>query len=110
MQQQLTSPYRVLSPLKRVGKRGEGHWERISFEQLIKEVCQGGDLFGEGHVEGLQDIFDRQTPIDPQQPELGPRSNQLIVTDAGNEGRTPLLRRFRSEERRVGKESRARWW
>src|SRR5690625_265292 len=94
MQQQLTSPYRVLSPLKRVGKRGEGRWERISFEQLIKEVCQGGDLFGEGHVEGLQDIFDRQTPIDPQQPELGPRSNQLIVTDAGNEGRTPLLRRF----------------
>src|SRR5690625_141509 len=94
MQEQVNSPYRVLSPLKRVGKRGEGRWEKISFEQLIEEVCNGGDLFGEGHVEGLGAIFDRETLIDPENPEYGPLSNQLIVTDAGNEGRTPLLRRF----------------
>lgn len=94
MQEQVNSPYRVLSPLKRVGKRGEGRWEKISFEQLIEEVCNGGDLFGEGHVEGLGAIFDRETLIDPENPEFGPLSNQLIVTDAGNEGRTPLLRRF----------------
>src|SRR5690625_2467623 len=94
MQQQVTSPYRILSPLKRVGKRGEGRWKRISFEQLIEEVCEGGDLFGEGHVDGLRAIFDRDTLIDPDHPEYGPLSNQLIVTDAGNEGRTPLLRRF----------------
>lgn len=94
MQQQVDNPYRILSPLKRVGKRGEGKWERISFEQLIQEVCDGGDLFGEGHVDGLGAIFDRDTLIDPNNPEFGPRSNQLIVTDAGNEGRTPLLRRF----------------
>src|SRR5699024_2902991 len=94
MQQQVNSPYRVLSPLKRVGKRGEGKWEKISFEQLIEEICEGGDLFGEGHVDGLRAIFDRDTLIDPEHPEYGPLSNQLIVTDAGNEGRTPLLRRF----------------
>lgn len=94
MQQQLTSPYRVLSPLKRVGKRGEGKWKKISFEQLIEEICEGGDLFGEGHVDGLRAIYDRETLIDPEHPEYGPLSNQLIVTDAGNEGRTPLLRRF----------------
>lgn len=94
MQEQVDNPYRVLSPLKRVGKRGEGKWERISFEQLIQEVCEGGDLFGEGHVDGLRAIYDRKTLIDPQNPEYGPLSNQLIVTDAGNEGRTPLIRRF----------------
>ena len=33
--------------MKRVGKRGEGKWQRISFEQLIAEVVEG-DLFGEG--------------------------------------------------------------
>lgn len=94
MQEQVDNPYRVLSPLKRVGKRGEGKWESISFEQLIQEICEGGDLFGEGHVDGLGAIFDRQTLIDPENPEFGPLSNQLIVTDAGNEGRTPLIRRF----------------
>ena len=94
MQQQVDNPYRVLQPLKRVGKRGEGKWETISFEQLVTEVCEGGDLFGEGHVDGLDAIFDRETLIDPDNPEYGPLSNQLIMTDAGNEGRTPLVRRF----------------
>lgn len=94
MQEQQTSPYRVLKPMKRVGKRGDGKWETISFEQLIEEVCEGGDLFGEGHVDGLRAIFDNKTLIDPENPEYGPLSNQLLVTDAGNEGRTPLLRRF----------------
>lgn len=94
MQEQVDNPYRVLTPLKRTGKRGEGKWESISFEQLIEEVCEGGDLFGEGHVDGLRAVFDRETLIDPENPEYGPLSNQLIVTDAGNEGRTPLIRRF----------------
>ncbi|OYQ78979.1 tetrathionate reductase subunit A [Wohlfahrtiimonas chitiniclastica] len=90
----LTSPYRVLSPLKRVGKRGEGKWQRISFEQLVKEVVEGGDLFGEGHVEGLRAIRDLETPIDANFPEYGPKANQLLVTDAGNEGREELAKRF----------------
>ncbi|WP_172137053.1 molybdopterin-dependent oxidoreductase [Adlercreutzia sp. ZJ473] len=34
------SPTRVLHPLKRVGKRGEGKWEQISWEQAISEVAQ----------------------------------------------------------------------
>src|SRR5690606_4017107 len=29
---------RILYPLKRVGKRGEGKWRRISWEEAIKEV------------------------------------------------------------------------
>lgn len=93
----LTSKYRVLSPLKRVGKRGEGKWERISFEQLVKEVVEGGDLFGEGHVDGLRAIRDLKTPIDPNFPEYGPKANQLLVTNAGNEGREALVKRFTNE-------------
>ncbi len=89
-----TSPHRVLQPLKRVGKRGEGRWQTISFEQLVQEICDGGDLFGEGPVEGLRAIYDTKTPIDADNPEYGPKSNQLLVTDASNEGRGALIRRF----------------
>lgn len=89
-----TAPHRVLQPLKRVGPRGSGQWKTISFEQLIEEICEGGDLFGEGHVDGLRAIRDVDTLIDPENPEYGPRSNQLLITDSANEGRTPLINRF----------------
>ncbi|AYO19323.1 tetrathionate reductase subunit TtrA [Vibrio owensii] len=88
------SPYRITQPLKRVGKRGEGKWEPISYEQLVDEVVNGGDLFGEGHVEGLKDIRDLTTPVDPQNPEYGPKANQLLMTNAGNEGRDDIFKRF----------------
>ena len=92
--EQMESPFRVLAPIKRVGPRGGGQWKSISFEDLVKEVCEGGDLFGEGHVDGLRATFDTQTLIDPQNPEYGPKSNQFMFTDATNEGRTALIRRF----------------
>lgn len=88
------SPYRITQPLKRVGKRGEGKWQPISYEQLLAEVTEGGDLFGEGHVDGLRAIRDIKTPLDPDNPEYGPKANQLMVTNAGNEGRTDILQRF----------------
>ena len=34
------SPTRVRYPLKRAGKRGEGKWERISWDQAIQEVAE----------------------------------------------------------------------
>ncbi len=88
------NPFRILHPLKRVGPRGSGQWESISFEQLVQEVTEGGDLFGEGHVDGLRAIHDNHTLIDENNPEYGPISNQLVFTDASNEGRTGLIRRF----------------
>ena len=94
MLEQLTSPHRVIKPLKRVGPRGSGRWETISFEQLIQEVVEGGDLFGEGHVDGLRALRDLDTPIDPDNPEYGPKANQLMVTGTGDDGRRPLLTRF----------------
>ncbi len=89
-----TAPHRVLQPLKRVGPRGSGQWKTIAFLDLVKEICEGGDLFGEGHVDGLRAIRDVQTLIDPENPEYGSKANQLLVTDASNEGRTPLINRF----------------
>ena len=92
--QQVDSPYRVLTPLKRVGARNSGRWEAISFEQLVKEVVQGGDLFGEGPVPGLGALRDLKTPIDPAKPELGARVNQVAVMSSVNDGRESFARRF----------------
>lgn len=90
----LYSPLRILTPMKRVGKRGEGKWQRISFEQLIAEVVEGGDLFGEGHVDGLRAIRDLTTPVDARHPGYGPKANQLLVTNTSDDGRDGFLRRF----------------
>lgn len=89
----MTSPFRITRPLKRVGPRGAGRWEPIPFEQLIKEVVHGGDLFGEGKVDGLAAIRSLD-PIDPARPELGPKTNQLAALTSTNEGRENFLRRF----------------
>ena len=90
----LNSPLRILTPMKRAGKRGEGKWQRISFEQLVKEVVEGGNLFGEGHVDGLRTIRDLNTPVDAKHPDYGPKANQLLVTNTSDEGRDGFLRRF----------------
>ncbi|SDK42359.1 molybdopterin dinucleotide binding domain-containing protein [Billgrantia gudaonensis] len=94
MMAQIDSPFRVTHCLKRVGARGDREWQKISFEQLIEEVCEGGDLFGEGEVEGLRAIHDVATPIDPENPEYGPKANQLMVMEATDYGRSALLKRF----------------
>jgi len=56
--QTLYDPYRIVSVLKRKPgtKRGEGKWVTISFDKAIDEIVNGGDLFGEGHVEGLKSV------------------------------------------------------
>lgn len=35
---QITDPDRILYPLKRVGKRGEGKWERVSWEEVLEDI------------------------------------------------------------------------
>ena len=90
----LDNPQRITQPMKRVGPRGSGEWQTISFEQLIEEVTEGGDLFGEGAVDGLRAIHDTETLMDPENPEYGPVANRLLVTDAGPDGRRDLVKRF----------------
>lgn len=75
----VTSPQRITKVLKRAGKRGENRWKSIPYEQAIKEIVNGGNLFGEGRVEGLRQIYDPKTLLDPAQPEFGSKSNQLLV-------------------------------
>jgi len=94
MLQLMDSPFRVLTPLKRVGPRNSGRWEPIPLEQLVKEIVEGGDLFGEGHVEGLRALRDLERPIDPQSPEFGKRVNQVAMLTSTNDGREAFARRF----------------
>ncbi len=51
-------PYRLMRVLKRKPgtKRGEGKWITISFDQALHEIVEGGDLFGEGHVDGFRAV------------------------------------------------------
>jgi thiosulfate reductase / polysulfide reductase chain A len=44
-------PDRINYPLKRIGKRGEGHWERISWDQALDEIA-----------DKLRDLRDREGP------------------------------------------------
>jgi len=56
-------PYRITRVLKRAGKRGEGKWQSVSFDQAISEIVNGGTLFahvpGEENrtVTGLKEIY-----------------------------------------------------
>ena len=36
---QITDPERILYPLKRVGKRGDGNWERVSWDEALDTIA-----------------------------------------------------------------------
>lgn len=81
-------PYRVLVPLKRVGPRGGGQWKPISWDTLITEVTEGGKIFADTtdpqskdlDVLGFRGLYaKRAEPMDPNAPELGQRTNGLVV-------------------------------
>lgn len=55
-------PYRIRKVLKRTGKRGENQWETIEWDQFIDEVVNGGNLFGEGGVDGFDDVWKLRDP------------------------------------------------
>lgn len=61
--QTLYDPFRVAVPLKRIGPRGSGKWQAVSWEQAVAEIVAGGDVFGEGDVKGLQHIKDSGEPL-----------------------------------------------
>ena len=47
---------RLRKALKRVGPRGAGQWQEIALEQVVREVIEGGNLFGEGKLDGLRTL------------------------------------------------------
>lgn len=86
--QTVYDPYRVTVPLKRSGARGENKWRPISWEQLIQEVVEGGRIFADTsdpksrdiEVLGFRGLYARRNePIDPAAPELGMRTNGLVI-------------------------------
>ena len=49
---QVYDPDRILFPMKRMGKRGEGKWKRISWDEALDEVCSRlKKLRDDGHPE-----------------------------------------------------------
>ena len=95
-----TQPDRITVPLKRAGKRGEGKWKAIGWDQLIKEVTEGGKLFAEigedREIMGFKELHDTKTPMNPDEPGLGPVSNQLVMLGSRSDGRGNFSSRFAS--------------
>ncbi len=91
-------PNRILVPLKRNGERNSGKWKPVSYEELLNETVNGGKLFAEigeeQDIEGFKQIHDLKTPIDPLRPELGSKSNQLVVLGGRYDGRSDFLKRL----------------
>ena len=97
-QDYLDNPYRLRVPLKRNGPRGSGKFRPISWETLIREIAQGGQLFldlGDSrYYPGLKDVLSDE-PIDPHAPELGPQRNQFVcLTGRTQGGRKEFIKRF----------------
>lgn len=93
--EQLYNPFRVRQPLKRVGPRGSGQWRAIEWDQALTEIVEGGNLFGEGQVDGLRACRDLVNDIDPNIPELGKRVNQVLgMIGRMEEGQTHFWDRF----------------
>ncbi len=72
--QSLYDPHRLRQPLKRVGDRGAGQWEAISWEQALQEIATK-----------LVSYRDLNTPINPDAPELGKKVNQIIFSGGRNQ-------------------------
>lgn len=91
-------PYRILTPLKRAGKRGSGKWKPISWQEAVQETVDGGALFaalGEPHtIEGLRQVRDTRALLDSSQPEFGSKANQLVLLGGRGDGRTHFAARF----------------
>lgn len=95
-----SQPDRITVPLKRAGKRGEGKWKPIGWDQLIDELYEGGKLFADigedREIAGFRALHDTQTPLDPDSPELGPIANQLVMLGSRGDGRSNVGSRFSS--------------
>ncbi len=89
-------PYRIVSVLKRKPgtKRGEGKWITIPFEQAIQEIVEGGDLFGEGHVDGLRAV---RALTDPELAKEMKAAVQKIWDEKDPAKKKELVKEFQTE-------------
>lgn len=115
--QTLYDRLRLTQPLRRVGPRGSGRWEPVTWEQAIEEIVNGsptlgtpglvqlwayvpeeqvkadlarvaaGEMSRDAFVERYKDLL-----IDPSMPELGPKANQVV--NVGGDRRDFMHRRL----------------
>ncbi len=95
------SPYRIVRPMKRSGPRGSGQFEPIEWETMIRELSEGGRLFAhigeDRHVPGIKEL-DKDDPINPEAPELGPvRNGFVFMAGRDQSGRKEFTDRFVKE-------------
>ncbi len=74
--------------MKRVGARGGDEWKTITWEELIKEVVHGGQIFADTTdkasqdlvVKGFKDLYEqRNNLLDPKNPEYGNVTNRFVL-------------------------------
>ncbi|MBX2872566.1 MAG: molybdopterin-dependent oxidoreductase [Saprospiraceae bacterium] len=58
---QMYNPDRLLYPLRRIGERGSGKWERISWETALDLLLEGGEIEG-AKVKGLRRLRKEGNP------------------------------------------------
>ena len=97
-------PYRITVPLKRKGPRGSGQWQPIEWQQLIKEVSDGGKIFADTgdpaskdlDILGFKGLYaKRHELMDSNAPELGHRTNGYVFQGGRIVGsRLGFARRF----------------
>jgi anaerobic selenocysteine-containing dehydrogenase len=58
---QVYNPDRLLHPLVRTGRRGEGRWKRISWDDALDLLVNGGEIAGRP-VKGLKTLRDEGIP------------------------------------------------
>lgn len=87
--QTLYDPYRIQHPLKRVGPRGAGRWDVITWDQAFSEIG--------ARINALIPFGERLTrDIDPANPDLGKIANGLVYLEGDAVDRSLSERIFKS--------------
>ncbi|MFQ5699131.1 MAG: molybdopterin-dependent oxidoreductase [Myxococcota bacterium] len=74
---ELTGPERLLHPMRRVGERGEGRWQRISWQEALTEVA-------DAMLDALEEVGPRSVVME-MSPEIAtvPPSSRFMGTLGG---------------------------
>ena len=85
----LYHPDRLKYPLKRAGKRGEGKWQRITWEQALDEIADKVKRIREKHKPesvAISPMWNSTNPKGGIQPTLGLRLRNLMQASELNQG------------------------
>lgn len=84
---QVYDPDRLLHPLVRTGKRGEGKWKRVTMEEALDLVAFGGEIAGKQRT-GLKEIYESEHPeefmLHYGRSRIGPALNHFVTTAFGS--------------------------